>query len=193
MKLALLAKGPTLAKYPGREGYDAAWGLNQLGQSHELDALFVMDDLELRLPYYNGPEFPEWLKGYKGRLITSRPYPDWPTSEAYPVVEVCQFFGVPFGVAMYSTVDWMLAYAVYIGVKHIDLYGVDCLEPKLEQMRNSISFWIGVAMSRGVRVTAKAGSFFRYWTDAGIALEQGCYGYVERPRIETLVARDKAA
>lgn len=193
MKLALLAKGPTLAKYPGKGGYDAVWGLNQLGQSHELDALFVMDDLELRLPYYNGPEFPEWLKRYKGRLITSRPYPDWPTSEAYPLVDVCHHFGFPMGVACYSTVCYMLAYATYLGAKQIDLYGVDCTEPKLEQMRNSISFWIGVAMSRRVRVTAQAGSFFRYWTDGGIALEQGCYGYVERPRIETLIARNKAA
>lgn len=192
MKLALLAKGKTLSRYPGREGYDQVWGLNQIAQSHDLDRAFIMDDLELRLPYYNGPEFPEWLKGYQGRLITSRPYSDWPSSEAFPLADVCKFFGLPFGIAFYSTVDYMLAYAIYIGARHLDLYGVDCLEPKMEQMRNSISFWIGVAMSRGARVTTQPGSFFRYWTDGGIALEQGCYGYVDRPRIETLVAREAA-
>ena len=113
MKLAILAKGKTLEKYPGREGFDEVWGLNQIGQSHALDRLFVMDDLELRLPFYNGPEFPDWLKTYPGRIITSKPYPDWPTSEAFPIYEVAKNFHLPLGIAFYSTVDYMLALGIH--------------------------------------------------------------------------------
>lgn len=193
MKIAILAKGKTLAEYPGRSDFDQTWGLNQIAKTHELDRLFVMDDLELRLPYYDGPEFPNWLKSYRGRIITSKRYEAWPTSEAFPIIEIAHFFGLPLGIAMYSTVDYMMALAIYEGATEIHLYGVDCMDPKLEHMRTSIAVWIGAAMSRGIRVTSKQGSFSRWWTYAGRCMEQGLYGYVERPRIEQLVARCKAA
>lgn len=192
MKLALLAKGKTLGLFPGNEGFAETWGLNQIAKTHKLDRLFVMDDLELRLPYYDGPEFPNWLKSYSGRIVTSRRYEEWPTSEEYPLLDVAHFFGLPLGIAFYSTVDYMIALAIYEGAKEIHLYGVDCMDPKLEHMRLSIAVWIGAAMSRGIRVTCKDGSAYRWWTYAGRCMEQGLYGYVERPRIEQLVARDQA-
>jgi hypothetical protein len=187
MKIAVLAKGKTLAEYPGPAGYDEVWGLNQLAKTHKLDKLFVMDDLKLRMPHYDGPEFPEWLKSYPGRIITSRQYEEWPTSRPFPIEDVAKHFGLPLGIAMYSTVDYMLAYAIYKEAKQIDLFGVDCVSNKMELVRTSIAVWIGAAMSRGIRVTSRDGSFSRYWTYAGRCLEQGLYGYVDRPRIETLV------
>lgn len=186
MRIAILAKGETLSEYAEGE-YDEVWGLNQIGKSHELDRLFVMDDFKLRLPYYDGNEFPEWLKSYSGRLITSRQYDEWPSSEEFPLVEVAHFFGLPLGIAMYSTVDYMFAMAIYEGVSEIHTFGVDCRHgEKLDLIRTSIAVWIGAALSRGIRVTSKQGSFSRWWTYAGRCMEQGLYGYVERPRIEEL-------
>lgn len=187
MKIAILAKGKTLEVFPGRDGFDEVWGLNQVAQTHELDRLFVMDDLELRLPYYNGPEFPEWLKSYPKRLITSKSYPDWPTSEDYPVRQVARHFGIPLGIAAYSTVDWMMALAIYEEVSEIHLFGVDCRDMKMDQIRCSTALWIGAAMSRGIRVTAPKGSAFTWWTNGGICMDHGLYGYVGKPRIEELV------
>jgi hypothetical protein len=152
-----------------------------------------MDDLELRLPYYDGPEFPSWLKTYDKPIITSKQYDDWPTSQAFPLTDVAKFIGLPLGVAYYSTVDYMLSYAIYRGATRIDLYGVDCVAPKMEQERTSAAIWIGAALSRGIRVTSKQGSFAQNWTAVGRCLERGVYGYVERPRIEDLVASHKAA
>ena len=186
MKVAILAKGKTIEKYPGRGGFDQVWGLNQIGQTHALDRLYVMDDLELRLPYYDGPEFPEWLKTYEGRIITSKQYDEWPTSEPFPLIETAHYFGLPLGIAMYSTTDYMLADAIREGAEEIHLYGVDCTSPGMDQIRCSIAMWIGVAMGRGIRVVALNGSVFRWWTYAGRCLEQGLYGYVDRPRIEQL-------
>lgn len=193
MKLALLAKGPTLSQFPGNAEFDEVWGLNQIGQTHDLNRLFVMDDLALRLPYYNGDEFPEWLKGYSGRLITSKAYTEWPTSEEYPLMDVVRTFGIPLAIACYSTVDWMLALAIHEKAEEIHLFGVDCVSPGMDQVRCSAAIWIGAAMSRGIRVTSKQGSAFTWWTNGGICMEQGFYGYVGRPRIEQLIESDKAA
>lgn len=187
MKVALLAKGPTLDKFEGRDSFDEVWGLNQLGKTHELDRLFVMDDLVMRLPYYDGPEFSDWLKTYKGRIITSKQYDDWPTSEAYPIEEVSKFLGLPLGLAYYSTPDYMVATAIHEGADEIYLFGIDCIAPGMDQVRCSMAMWLGAAMSRGIRVVAPKGSAFTWWTNTGICLEQGLYGYVGRPRIESLV------
>ena len=192
MKLAILAKGKSLAEYPG-EGFDEVWGLNQTAQSHKLDRAFVMDDLELRQPYYDGPEFGEWLKTYPGRVITSKQYDAWPTSEEFPLIDVAKYFGLPLGIAMYSSVDYMLALAIYEGVGEVHLFGVDCTEASMQLIRLSIGVWIGAAMSRGIRVVCTEGSTFRWVTSAGVCMEQGLYGYVEKPRIEQLVEIGTAA
>lgn len=187
MKIAILAKGPTLQQYPGRDPFDLVWGLNQIGGTHSLDALFVMDDLKARLPYWAGPDFCEWLKGYDRPLITSKAYPEWELSQSYPIVEVANFFGLPLGISMYSTVDYMLALAVYQRATEIHLYGVDCANPKREEtVRVSIGKWIGVAQSHGIRVVSQPGSFFQWQTNVGVNYEQGLYGYSGPPRIEIL-------
>lgn len=192
MKIALLAKGKTLDQFPGPDGFGEVWGLNQIAQAIDVDRLFVMDDLELRQPYYDGPEFGEWLKTYPGRIITSRAYPDWPTSEPYPIIEVARHFGLPLGISFYSTVEYMLALGIYEGVSEIHMYGVDCLDIKMDQIRCSIALWIGAAMSRGIRVTAKKGSAFTWWTNAGICMDHALYGYVGKPRIEDLAGSQTA-
>ncbi len=185
MKIAILAKGETLSKFQGK--YDEVWGLNQLGKTHELDKLFVMDDFKARLPYWNNNDFPEWLKTYDKPIITSRAYPEWPTSENFPIRELARYFGLPLGISMYSTVDYMIALAIYMGVSQIDLYGVDCANPKREETtRVSIGMWIGIAMSKGIKVTTQPGSFFQWYTVTGVCYEQGLYGYVGAPRIEEL-------
>jgi len=185
MRIALLAKGPTLSQFEGE--YDEVWGLNQLCKSHDLTRLFVMDDLIYRMPAWDA-DLPEWLKTYDKPIITSRAYPEWPTSVEYPIRDVCQEFGLPLGMAMYSTVDYMIALGIHEKVDQMDLYGIDCSHPKREERtRVSIAMWIGVAMSKGVRVTTKPGSFFQWYTQSGVAYEQGLYGYAGPPRIEDLI------
>lgn len=184
MKIAILAKGPSLARFEG--SFDQVWGLNQLGKSHDLDLLFVMDDLIHRMPAWD-PDFPEWLKSYDKPIVTSKAYEEWPTSTEYPIQEHCFEFGIPLGLAMYSTVDYMLAYGILNRVDEMHLYGVDCSHPKREERaRVSIAMWIGVAQSRGIRVVTQKESFFNWYTVPGVGYEQGLYGYSGPPRIEDL-------
>jgi hypothetical protein len=186
MKVAILAKGPTLQKFSGIDG--EVWGLNQLGRSHNLDRLFVMDDLRIRMPIWDS-ELPEFLKGYDKPIYTSRVYPEFKTSVEYPLADVSKRFGVPLGISFYSTVDYMIALAVYEGYDVIDLYGVDCTQPKREEReRVSIARWITVAQANGIEVRAQSGSFFSWFTNTGTVYEHALYGYVGTPRIEELVA-----
>ena len=188
MKIAILAKGQTLSKFPGREKFDQTWGLNQQARDRDdLDLCFVMDDVMLRLPFYDGPEFPEWLKTYKGRWFTSRKYDDWPTSTEFPIVECAKFFGLPLGISFYSTPDYMIACAIMQGATEIHMYGCDVLEIKANEMRSSTALWIGAAESRGITVTVPQGSFYYIYTRVPMVIENGLYGYVYRPRIEDLV------
>jgi len=145
-----------------------------------------MDDLKLRMPEWD-PDLPERLKRYEGRIITSRAYPEWPTSEAFPLKDVAGHFGLPLGISFYSTVDYMIAHAIYEGFGLIDLYGVDCVQPRRdERERVSIAGWIKVAQMEGIRVIAQSGSFFKWYTDTGTCYEHGLYGYAGPPRIEDL-------
>ena len=182
-KVSVLAKGPSLAEFNGSDG--EIWGLNQVCKSHSLSRLFVMDDLIYRMEKFD-PGFPEYLKDYPGRLITSKAYDEWPTAEEYPLLDVAHHFGLPLGISMYSTVDYMLALAVYEDFEQIDLYGVDCISNAHSHAKTSIAVWIGVAMGRGIKVTTRAKSFSRYWNSTAVAYETALYGYVDKPRIETL-------
>lgn len=194
MKIAILAGGDTNKQFTKaskiKKRYDQVWGLNQQAawQGVELDRCFIMDDLKLRMPFYAGYDFVNWLKEYDKPIITSKAYPEWPTSEAFPIEKVAHYFGIPLGVSMYSTPDYMIALAIFEGATQIDLYGVDMTSKKVPpEMLLGTAAWIGAAQARGVFVRTFIGSIFQYITAPGIAMEAGLYGYVEKPRIENLV------
>ncbi len=197
MRIAILGNGPTTKRFiensPLRPDYDEVWGLNQQAtwKSLELDRCFIMDDFKLRMPFYSTYEFVEWLKTYPRRIITSRAYEEWPTSENFPIVEVAKYFGLPLGICMYSTPDYMIALAIYEGATQIDMYGVDMGTKDFAfEMRCATAQWIGAAHARGVLVRTFVGSFFQFFTNPGMAMEAGLYGYAQRPRIEDLVDPD---
>ncbi len=197
MKVAILANGDTVKNYFKRlshlpKKYEKVWCLNQQAtwEGLDVDRCFVMDDLKLRMPFYAGYEFCEWLKTYDKPIVTSKAYPEWPTSVNYPIKDVAYYFGLPLGVSFYSTVDYMIALAVYEGATGIDLFGVDMLTKTSDEMRAATAMWIGVALSRGVLVRTFVGSWFQYFTNPGVAMESGMYGYARRPRIEDLANHD---
>jgi hypothetical protein len=127
-------------------------------------------------------------RDYDKPIVTSKAYEEWPTSEAYPIKEIAHYFGLPLGVALYSTVDCMIALAIYKGATRIDLYGVDMVgKVAPQEMVMGTAAWIAAAQARGVFVKTFVGSIFQPLTNPGIAMEMGLYGYVQKPRIEDLV------
>jgi len=197
MKIAILANGETVQQFTKPTGikprHDEVWGLNQQAtwKGIELDRCFIMDDLKLRMPFYAGYDFVNWLKDYPKPVITCKAYDEWPTSEEFPIKEIAHYFGLPLGIAMYSTVDYMIALAIYEGATQIDLYGVDMSNKSAPtEMVLGTAAWIGAALARGVYVRTFLGSIFQYVSNPGIAMEAGLYGYVHKPRIEELVNTD---
>ena len=195
MKVAILANGETNRNYtsnPTRPKYDQVWGLNQQAtwKGIELDKCFVMDDLKLRMPFYAGYDFVNWLKDYKRPIITSKAYEEWPTSEDFPIKEIAHYFGLPLGISMYSTPDYMIALAIYEGATQIDLFGVDMAREGPIEMKMATAQWVGAAHARGVLVRSFVGSVLQFVTNPGVCMEQGLYGYAQRPRIEDLVNPD---
>ena len=171
-RLAVLANGKTVQNFvsnPTVQGkYDEVWGLNQQAtwKGIQLDRLFVMDDLKLRMPFYAGYDFVNWLKDYKRPIITSRQYDEWPTSEAFPIKKVAAYFGLPLGINMYSTPDYMLALGIYEGFDQIDLFGCDFSDgiKSDNHMVMGTAQWIGAAHARGILVRTFVGSVFQYLT-----------------------------
>ena len=81
----------------------------------------------------------------------------------------------------------MIALAIHEGYDVIEMFGVDCANPRREEtVRCSIARWIAVAQSKGIRVKVHEGSFFLWFTATSICYEQGLYGYHQPPRIEGL-------
>ena len=196
MRLAILACGKSIEMYPGRSGdeyknaYHEVWALNGMAfwpGCEDIDRLYVMDDFVHRLPYYNNKELGESLKTYEKRIITSRVYNGWPTAERFPIEDCVKEFGLPLGIAMYSTPDYMIAHAIMEGFESIDLFGVDNQEKAVGNMGEATAKWIGVAQGRGIIVNSYLGSVHQHSTNVAVAHEFGMYGYAFRPRIESFI------
>ena len=196
MRVAILGAGSSIELYPGRSGdeykssYDAVWALNGMAfwpTCEDIDRLYVMDDLVYRLPHYNNSELCESLKKYETSIITSRAYKDWPTSERFPIDDCVKEFGLPLGISMYSTPDFMIAHAIMEGYGSIDIFGIDNITKCVPEMTSSTAKWIGVAQGRGILVNASPGSHHMFHTSTPFSHEFGLYGYAFRPRIEQLV------
>ncbi len=77
-------------------------------------------------------------------------YPNIPTSMKYPLKKIVNKFGITY---FSNTVCYMIAYAIYIGVKQIDLYGVN-MKPSEEyrHQKGGVEFWLGFAMGKGLKI-----------------------------------------
>ena len=186
--VAILGLGPSLSQYVeitkrlgGKHAYcDETWGINALGGVLMCDRIFHMDDVriqELRAkaqPESNIAKMLEWLKVHPGPVITSRKHADYPGLVEFPLEQVLGRFEFDY---FNSTAAYALAYAIYLGVKRISLFGVDFTYPKAhdaEKGRACVEFWLGVAAARGIKLTiAKTSSLM----DACHSRRERLYGY----------------
>ena len=84
------------------------------------------------------------------RFITLEHWSEIPSSEAYPLDEIIEKFGVCY---FTSTIDYMIAYALNEGAKEINLYGINMsVKSEYAYEKPGAEFWIGMAMGMGVKV-----------------------------------------
>ena len=141
--------------------FDEVWTVNRGFRGFVHDKLFVMDDfkwLEAQAPGYA-----EWLKKHDKPIITSTQYLDYPGSIEYPLDDVCRFFQEDCWCV--NTIAYMVAYAIFTGVKDIWLYGADFIYPSgntAEAGGMGVAWLLGWHKKNGGRYHIPAGSTMLY-------------------------------
>lgn len=146
---------------------DEVWAVNKMGAAIHCDAIFRMDDLKTEFEMnqrswknnVSGENIPiqdvwyETLKNFKGSIFTCKAYPDeFPNSVEYPLEEVINCVGASY---FNTGPAYAIAYAILIGVKEIQLYGIDYTYPDkhvAEQGRACVEFHLREAMARGINI-----------------------------------------
>jgi hypothetical protein len=138
------------------ERYDEVWTINSMGSVLQCDRIFHMDDLrvqELRAEADPEGKIGPMLKYFKKTstpVYTSRAYPDYPTTVAFPLEDVVSKLGTFY---FTSTPAYAVALAIYEGWEEISLYGMDYTWPNsemAEEGRGCVEYWLGQAMARGI-------------------------------------------
>ena len=140
--VVILGLGPSLEHYVdtvkrlgGRRAFsDEVWGINAVGGVLLCDRLFHMDDVrvqEARAAAALGSNIAHmlaWMRQHPGPIMTSQvPEPnDYPGLVAFPLEDVVNNLEYSY---FNSTAAYAVAYAIYLGVKKISLFGFDFTYP----------------------------------------------------------------
>lgn len=132
--------------------FDEVWTLNRGLRGIGHDKLFVMDDLEW-IRTKKDKVYASWLKRHDRPLITSTVYPEYKMAVAYPLHEVMEF--IEDDIFTVNTVSYMVAYAMYIGVEVLSVYGADFFYPggkTAEEGGQAVAYLLGMAAGRKIMV-----------------------------------------
>jgi hypothetical protein len=158
---------------------DETWAINAMGGVIKHDLLFHMDDCKIqesravRQPDGNVAGILRWLRNHP-RFITSKAYDDYPGAIEFPLQDVMNAVGVSY---FNNTVAYAIAYAMYLGVGKISLFGVDFSyenDHKAERGRGCVEFLLGMAAARGIEVEVGGDSTL---LDANVDPKNRFYGY----------------
>jgi hypothetical protein len=164
--VTILGLGPSLERYVdlakrqgGKHAYcDEVWGINAVAGVIMCDRVFHMDDVRIQetrakaAPESNIARMLEWLRVHPGPVITSRAHPDYPGLVEFPLAEVLNAFRFAY---FNSTAAYAVAYAIFLGVKKLSLFGMDYTYPNAhdaEKGRACVEFWLGIASQRGIKI-----------------------------------------
>lgn len=186
--VALLGLGPSLGMYleitkrlGGRQKFaDETWAINALGNVFACDRIWHMDDVRVQeirseaAPESNIAAMLQWLKRHPGPVMTSRGHPDYPGLVEFPLQDVVRRFNRAY---FNSTAAYAVAYAIFIGVKKISLFGFDFTYENAhhaEKGRACVEFWLGIAAAEGIEVVIPKNSSLM---DACNTQAERLYGY----------------
>lgn len=164
-RVAIVALGPSSMNYIREVDaagdryklYDETWTFNTYASVIESDRLFHMDDVRVQEIRARGgnkrvANMLEALKRYPGPIYTSFPEPEYPSMVRYPIAEVLSKYDSAY---FTTTPPYALAYAGYIGVKEVMLYGCDYTWEGIagsEAGRAGMEFWVGMLKALGMRI-----------------------------------------
>lgn len=186
--VAILGLGPSLSQYMslvrglgGRSAFcDEVWAINGLGDVFQCDRIFHMDDVRIQeirasaAPDSNIANMLKWMKGHPGPIMTSRAHPDYPGLVEFPLEAVINKLGFAY---FNNTAAYALAYAIFIGVKKVSLWGCDYTYPNAhdaEKGRACLEYWLGFAKHAGIEISTGNTSSLM---DACVPWDERLYGY----------------
>ena len=163
MKVIILGKGAGWEDAPltYKDENIQCWGLNNHIMSRPLDIVFEPHDVEWWLehceevsPYHKMEhryrQHIDRVNELRIPYLTIKKYAFIPTSLEYPVEKICDHFGIDY---FSGGIDYMLAYAIWLGIDEIEIFGVHTVyDDEYEYQKPSLEFWIGVAIGRGIKV-----------------------------------------
>lgn len=155
-RVAIVGLGPTSANYVqdvDRVGdryklFDETWTFNSYCNVIESDRLFHMDDVlvqerRAKAGHTRVAGMLEAMKRYKGPIYTCFAEPEYPTAVDYPLAQVIERFNSLY---FTTTPPYALAYAGYIGVEKVNIYGCDYTwegQASAEAGRACMEYWVG--------------------------------------------------
>lgn len=193
----------------GLPAADETWIINKGLRTVKSDLAFVLDDLEgeRRRSQRYADEILEYAKDHP--VITSELMEvervNWPGKfYDYPLTEVIDYIGtyivalqggddspeavrsagLQAGFYLHNSVPMILAYALYIGVKEIRLYGADYTiraSDRMEENRPNCEYWVGFLRAWGVRVRVPAST-----TLLNTDQNRRIYGYARDPVLKPI-------
>lgn len=164
--VSIVGLGPSSAQYVditkrlgGRHAYcDQTWCINALGSVLACDMIFHQDDVRVQevranaAPESNIAAMVKWLKTHPGPIMTSRAHPGYPGLVEFPLEDVVNEFPNAY---FNSTAAYAVAYAIFLGVEKVSLFGCDFTYPNAhdaEKGRACVEFWLGIAVERGIKI-----------------------------------------
>lgn len=138
---------------PHSHGYfDEHWTINRGIKLWPHDVVFALDDF--RIEKQGDPEYARYLEASEKPIITSTCYPEVSAHHAYPLLEIAQAVG-PANCYFHNSVPLILAYAWWLGVEELALYGCDYRHPgqlAIEENRANAEYWVGFLRAQGVHI-----------------------------------------
>lgn len=192
-EIIICGNGPSAMRADLSEVGRPVWTINGGWNFHpETELGWVMDDIHgpaLRIDSNTNRYFPdhakqmEEIRGLDFPVITSTAYEGYPCLVEYPLRRVLEFFWPgKRKVSPYfnETINYMIAWAIVVGVKRLDFIGVDYINVRPDE-RASTEFWAGQAAARGIAIgTSDYSHFLKMQELDGINRHiPGVYGYRE--------------
>ena len=164
------------------KGFLAYKDFNSLS-THKIWACYsvvqMVDDVDLVFdPHNRNKPTPEEervtkkIKKLKIPIFLQKVWPEYPNSMKYPLREIVDKFGLTY---FSNSVCYMIAYAIYIGVKQIDLIGVNQIgKEEYINEKGGVEFWIGFALGKGLKVKVHGERSMVLKTKSGRLYGYGC-------------------
>lgn len=187
--VAIVAMGASSASYTSlvasygdrHQVAEETWVINSMASCLFHDRAFVMQDIKHNIVKEAETRkvaqgVLKWLPDHTGPVYTTTAYPEWPCLVEYPTEDVLNTLGGP--AYLNNSVAYAIAYAMYIGVKEIYLFGVDFTyadNHAAESGRGCCEYLIGMGVARGIKFGIPPTSTL---IDAQVPEERKLYGYV---------------